>query len=43
MSLLETAAHQASNLPLIAGITALVLLFGAMGALQLFGSSRPHS
>lgn len=41
--LLETAAHQPSNVPIISALVAFVVLFGALGALRLFGSSRPHS
>lgn len=43
MHLLETAAHEPSATPFIAGGVAFVILFGALGALRLFGSSRPHS
>lgn len=41
--LLETASHQASNVPIISAIVAATLLFGALAAVKLFGSSRPHS
>ena len=41
--LFETAAHAPSATPITAAIVAAVLLFGALGAVRLFGSSRPHS
>jgi len=41
--LLETAAHEAGNGPLIIGLLAFGLLMGGLGILQLFGSARPHA
>ena len=41
--LLETAAHGASNAPLIAGASALAILLAGLAIVLLFGSARPHS
>lgn len=43
LNLLESAAHAPSATPFISGLVAFVILFGALGAVRLFGSSRPHS
>ena len=41
--LLEAASHAPSAVPITSALVAALLLFGALGAVRLFGSSRPHS
>ncbi len=42
-TLLETAAHNAGNLPLTIGLTTFGLLVSLLLILLFFGSGRPHA